>query len=699
MRRTISVLSGLGLASAGLLGIISGPAAAVELSTVSAGNATVVEGDSGTAVVNVPIDLSAPNPTATTTVKFAVVADTATGADFVARSGKLSFLPGVATKQLNIAVYGDTDPESDEHIRVVLSSPFNATLGDSPGGITIVDDDSDGVATAIEATVGEITVNEADSGNHYALIPLTLSRPAPSKIVVHINANCASATLGEDYAVLTAANVAFAAGQRTKSVKIQVLADTTPEAFRENIIQSIQVMSGPAIVGDSIGSSEILDDDGSSPPPAPPVWKGHIERVGVGDDEQEAESIASCSLGTIGGSAPSEISGDGRYTLFSSKSANLVIGDTNELSDVFVRDRLAQTTELVSIPAAGGQFFSTNLWAGGATPQGLSSDGRYVLFTSGAFSQDHLLVRDRVAGTTIDLGAGTAGSISDDGMRVVGTRYEYDPAQSAAITVLTLVDRGAGTTTEFARRSPEFVAPWQYNWGTPRISGNGRFVAFTDGSSTRVAGDSNGCADTFVYDVDGNSFERVSVTDAEQPQQTNGSVPGCSYGTPVISPDGRLVELQSAGWNLYPGATSSADLGGVNGAAPSPHVYLRDRIAGTTRLLDTEVPPNQGSYPLAISGNGRYAFYSCQCGEPLPAAPYITDSASIRRDLLTNETRAIGVADDGTWPVNEETGWWGGAGVSDVSYDGLVALFGSSATNLAVADLNGVGDSFVEDLR
>ena len=693
-RRTLAALGVLSLVIGGMT-VGASVAVADTLPTVTAGDVTVVEGDSLTAIVKVPVDLSQP-AAVTTTVRFAVVSDSATGgSDFAAKTGKVTFQVGVASMQAQVAVNGDTAPEPDEHLKVVLSSPVNATIVGDPGGITIIDDDTDGVATAIEASVGEITVTEADGGTHYAFIPLTLSRPAPSKIVVHFDVNCASATAGEDYAILSSGNVAFAAGTRSKSVKIQVLADVDPETFRENIADSIRVASGPAVITDTNSDSEIIDDDGgvAPPPAAAPVWLGHIERVGVGDDEQEAETFTTCDLGTRGGSSSSEISGDGRYALFTSVSSNLVVGDTNELADVFVRDRVNGTTTLISVPPAGGQFFSTNLWAGGATAQGMSDDGRYVLFTSGAYSGNHLLVRDRLAGTTEDLGYSTAGSISDDGMRIAAMHYENSSS------VVTLIDRTAGTTTVVARRSPEYVAPWQRNWGTPKISGNGRYVAFTDGSATVVSGDTNACADTFVYDADTHSYERVSVTDNEAQQASTSEITQCSYGTPTISADGRLVTFNSAGWNLYPGATSSADLGGVNGAAPALHAYARDRANGTTRLLDTEDAARDTAYVLAVSDNDRYAFYSCRCGEPLPAYPYIDDYVSIRLDLVTGETRAIGVADDGTWPVNDENGYFTFTAVTDVSDDGLVSLFVSWATNLAVQDLNGLSDSFVEDLR
>lgn len=74
------------------------------------------------------------------------------------------------------------------------------------------------------------------------------------------------------------------------------------------------------------------------------------------------------------------ISANGRYVAFSSDASNLVAGDTNRLSDIFVRDRVADTTRRVSLTKRGGQ---TN-GAGGSLGKEISANGRWVAFESGA---------------------------------------------------------------------------------------------------------------------------------------------------------------------------------------------------------------------------------------------------------------------------------------------------------------------------
>ncbi len=71
------------------------------------------------------------------------------------------------------------------------------------------------------------------------------------------------------------------------------------------------------------------------------------------------------------------ISADGRFVAFHSDATNLVAGDTNGFSDVFVRDRLSGTTERVSVDSGGAQGIN-----GGSSSASISADGRFVAFDS-----------------------------------------------------------------------------------------------------------------------------------------------------------------------------------------------------------------------------------------------------------------------------------------------------------------------------
>src|SRR5258708_3372263 len=75
---------------------------------------------------------------------------------------------------------------------------------------------------------------------------------------------------------------------------------------------------------------------------------------------------------------PPSISGDGRYVAFWSAASNLVPGDTNDTSDIFVRDRQAGTTERVTLDSAGVQANDLSGYLS------ISADGRFVEFSSRA---------------------------------------------------------------------------------------------------------------------------------------------------------------------------------------------------------------------------------------------------------------------------------------------------------------------------
>jgi hypothetical protein len=123
-------------------------------------------------------------------------------------------------------------------------------------------------------------------------------------------------------------------------------------------------------------------------------------------------------LGDTESAAP-EISADGRYIAFLSKAANLVPDDTNGDWDAFVRDRLAGTTERVSVNTDGEE---QNDGPGGIGID-MSADGRYVVFPSQATNlvpddtngYSDIFVRDRVAGTTERVSVTTGGVEANGG--------------------------------------------------------------------------------------------------------------------------------------------------------------------------------------------------------------------------------------------------------------------------------------------
>jgi len=127
--------------------------------TLTINNASVTEGSSGTTTATFTVTLS-PTSAQTVTVAYATANGTATaGSDYVAKTGTLTFAPGVSTQAIAVTVNGDTTPEATETFVVNLSSPSNAVLGVAQGAGSIVNDDG---AAGPTITLSSTTVNPGD---------------------------------------------------------------------------------------------------------------------------------------------------------------------------------------------------------------------------------------------------------------------------------------------------------------------------------------------------------------------------------------------------------------------------------------------------------------------------------------------------------------------------------------------------------
>jgi Tol biopolymer transport system component len=131
----------------------------------------------------------------------------------------------------------------------------------------------------------------------------------------------------------------------------------------------------------------------------------------------ERVSVNSVGEEVIGGGSSDRpgISPDGRYVTFTSTAPNLVDGDTNNSLDVFVHDRQTGVTERVSVTSGGAEV--GNAVSGSGTPS-ISADGRYVSFISSAAdlvvgdtnNVDDVFIHDRVTGTTQRVSVDSAGA-------------------------------------------------------------------------------------------------------------------------------------------------------------------------------------------------------------------------------------------------------------------------------------------------
>jgi Tol biopolymer transport system component len=352
------------------------------------------------------------------------------------------------------------------------------------------------------------------------------------------------------------------------------------------------------------------------------------------------ERVSVSSAGTAGddASTAAAVSGDGRFVAFWSSASNLVAGDTNGTTDVFVHDRQTGTTERVSVDSRERQSVGGDAFGSPDSTFGrpaISGDGRFVAFAS----------------TATNLAKG-------------------DRNQAADIFIR---DRLAGTTERLALTGRKGEPNSETSF--PVISPDGRFVAFTSFADNLVAGDTNQASDVFIHDRQTQSTDRVSVNSAEE--QGNAGSAGAA-----ISPDGRFVAFGSAATNLVPGDVDDAAF----------DVYLRDRQTGTTEGISTLAPPSglvRHSGGPSISADGRYVAYDSWDSNQVPGDTndrydiYVLDRNTGTVELVSVSSAQVQGNNDSMSP--------------SISADGRFVAFHSDADNLVAGDGNFDVDVFIRD--
>jgi hypothetical protein len=135
------------------------------LPVLAIADASVTEGNTGTVNAVLTVTLSAASPD-TVTVSYATSdGSAAAGSDYAAQTGALTFVPGVTSQTITLAVNGDTVSEPAETVNVNLSSATNATIGDPLGVLTITTDDgTPGLVAAYSFDEGSGTIAADASG-------------------------------------------------------------------------------------------------------------------------------------------------------------------------------------------------------------------------------------------------------------------------------------------------------------------------------------------------------------------------------------------------------------------------------------------------------------------------------------------------------------------------------------------------------
>lgn len=182
---------------------------------------------------------------------------------------------------------------------------------------------------------------------------------------------------------------------------------------------------------------------------------GETTRISASGPGGEGNDHSSC---------PS-ISADGRYVAYESLANNLVAGDSNGVSDIFVYDRVLDQTKRVSVATGGVQVENYNKFAV------ISADARFVMFQSASF----------------DIAPDTVNGFLD----------------------VHVHDRSTGVTERVS--SNDFGVESNGWSGTPAINEDGRYLCFFSYGDNLEPGDSNDVADVFRRDR-GPQGDTISLT-------------------------------------------------------------------------------------------------------------------------------------------------------------------------------------------
>jgi Tol biopolymer transport system component len=338
-------------------------------------------------------------------------------------------------------------------------------------------------------------------------------------------------------------------------------------------------------------------------------------------------SIRSNGAQANGPSSTPDISESGRYVVFQSNATNLVANDGNGVTDIFIRDRNKDKTKRVSTRSNGGEANGPSL------QPSISADGRYLAFASSA---SNLVSGDSNGQFDVFVKNLKNGKVTRVSERSNGTQ-------------------GNGTSSD------------------PSISPDGRHVVFTAAATNLVPDDSNGAADVFFHTRSSKKTIRVSVA-------SNGAQgDGVSF-IPTVS-NGKIVAFVSGATNLVPNDTNAA-----------VDVFVRNVGSKQTRRMSVsnagiEGNLGSGNSAPALSEDGRYIVFPSDATNLVGSdTNAVTDI--FRRDRKKQTIKRVSVRFDGT-EAN------GVSGLPDISLDGRFVPFASNATNLVGGDTNAVTDVFL----
>ena len=248
------------------------------------------------------------------------------------------------------------------------------------------------------------------------------------------------------------------------------------------------------------------------------------------------------------------ISSDGRYVAFLSGASNLVPGDTNNATDVFVADLKTSTIRRISVSTNGVQA------DGASYSVSISATGRYIAFTSAATTLAAgkpgktvigVFLRDLQAGTTRLVGINGIPYEDFFGSVTMSPNGRYLVFDSRAAHDTLIRDMQTGTVKSLSAITARSKGAGFTS--APVFDATGRYLAFTFQPAKPSTGDAS--VQVLMRDLATGTTRAISVS--------NSGIQG-DGGEPAISGDGRYIAFSSRS------AALSKD-----GFLPGTEIFLR----------------------------------------------------------------------------------------------------------------------------
>ena len=357
------------------------------------------------------------------------------------------------------------------------------------------------------------------------------------------------------------------------------------------------------------------------------------------------------------------ISNDGRFVAFTSQATNLVPGDTNELADIFVRDRQSGITKRISVSSTGEQaMLGSNvlLQAFGSTHPSISENGRFIAFGSDAAnlvsndtnaSRSDVFVHDQQTGTTE-----LVSYLPNGGQRSWHSGQPFISADGRFVNYTSGSDMYVyDRETEITERILKFSRA-SFN----SISADGRFIAFRSNADDLSQIPDNGLEQAYIHDRQTGEVEMISIS-------MNGEAANETVFFTQISANGRYVLYTTNAGNLVADDTKLFD---------GEDVFVYDRVTKVTERVSVSSSGDEGnstaSYTIraSISADGRYVVFENQSTNLAPGVT--TPGYRIYvHDRRTKITKLVSRLDNGN-PFLAE--------IPTISPDGSFILFQTSDT-------------------